>query len=210
MLRFSYGVNVKTVACDIASMEGQRAVLTICPHPDIVVTNAGGPPSGDFRNFDREDWIAALEANMLAPIVLIRATLDSMIAQRFGRIINITSAAVKAPIAELALSNGARNGLTGFVAGLSRQVVQHNVTINNLLPGLFDTARFEKLTQARASTLGISAEEMARRQRDAIPARRVGQPEEFGAACAFLCSTHAGYIKGQNFLLDGGAYPGTF
>jgi 3-oxoacyl-[acyl-carrier protein] reductase len=209
-LRADFDVMVQAVACDISTPEGQRAALEACPQPDILVTNAGGPPPGDFRDFAREHWLGALDANMLSPIALMRATLDGMIARRFGRVVNITSAAVKAPIAELALSNGARSGLTGFVAGLARQVARHNVTLNNLLPGLFETERLVKLTQAQAAGNGCDTEEIARRQRNAIPAGRIGQPEEFGAACAFLCSAHAGYITGQNWLLDGGAYPGTF
>lgn len=209
-LRERYGVQVQAVACDITTLEGQAAALHACPSPDILVTNAGGPPPGDFRAFGHEDWQRALDANMLTPIALIRACLDGMIARRFGRIVNITSAAVKAPIAELALSNGARSGLTGFVAGLARQVARHNVTVNNLLPGLFDTHRLEKLTEARAAKLGVDVAEMRQRQAEAIPAGRVGRPEEFGAACAFLCSARAGYVTGQNWLLDGGAYPGTF
>ena len=209
-LRERHGVRVQAVACDITTLEGQTAALHACPSPDILVTNAGGPPPGDFRVFGHEDWQRALDANMLTPIALIRACLDGMIERRFGRIVNITSAAVKAPIAELALSNGARSGLTGFVAGLARQVARHNVTVNNLLPGLFDTHRLEKLTEARAAKSGVDVVEMRRRQAEAIPAGRVGRPEEFGAACAFLCGAQAGYVTGQNWLLDGGAYPGTF
>lgn len=210
ILRERYGVPVLAIAADITKPDERGTVLAAIPDPDILVTNAGGPPPGDFRDFTRDDWIAALDANMLTPITLIRSTIDGMIARKFGRIINITSGAVKAPIAELGLSNGARGGLTGFVAGLARQVAHYNVTINNLLPGLFDTSRLEKMTAVRARDLGIDVSEMRKRQNSASPAGRLGRPHEFGAACAFLSSEHAGYIVGQNWLLDGGRYPGTF
>jgi len=177
---------------------------------DILVNNAGGPPPGDFRTFERDDWIAALDANMLAPIALIRATVDAMIERSFGRIVNITSSAVKAPIDILALSNGARSGLTGFVAGLSRQTVRHNVTINGLLPGPFDTDRLRSNFEFNAKKLGKTAAELAKTRAEANPAGRFGTIDEFGDACAYLCSAQAGFITGQNFLLDGGAYPGTF
>ena len=209
-LRAAHAVSVRAVACDITTAAGQEAVLQACPCPDILVTNAGGPPPGDFRELRRDQWLSALNANMLTPIALMKATVDPMVAQGFGRIVNITSAAVKAPIPELPLSNGARSGLTGFVAGLARQMARHGVTVNNLLPGLFGTARMDKLMQAQAAAQGVGADQMKERQRSAIPARRFGDPAEFGAACAFLCSGHAGYITGQNILLDGGAYPGTF
>ncbi|WP_432778220.1 SDR family oxidoreductase [Burkholderia gladioli pv. alliicola] len=209
-IRQSTGAEVTAVACDITTAAGREAALAACPQPDILVTNAGGPPPGDFRDFSRDDWIRAVDANMLTPIELIRATVDGMIARRFGRIVNITSSAVKAPIDVLALSNGARSGLTGFVAGLSRKVVEHNVTINNLLPGLFDTDRIKTTLAASAKASGTSVDEVRARRTQEIPARRLGQPDEFGAACAFLCSAYAGYITGQNWLIDGGAYPGTF
>ncbi len=209
-IRRATGVNVATVACDITTAEGRAAALAACPQPDILVTNAGGPPPGDFRRFSRDDWIRALDANMLTPIELIRATLDGMIERRFGRIVNITSGAVKAPIDVLALSNGARSGLTGFVAGLARQVAQHNVTINNLLPGAFDTDRIAVTLEASAKRDGITLEEARARRAKEIPARRFGERDEFGAACAFLCGARAGFITGQNLLIDGGAYPGTF
>ncbi|HEX6266307.1 MAG TPA: SDR family oxidoreductase [Burkholderiales bacterium] len=205
-----YKVNVKTVAGDITTAEGREAALQACPAPDILVNNAGGPPPGDFRAWDREAWIKALDANMIAPILLIKAVVDSMIARRFGRIVNITSGAVKHPIPELGLSNGARTGLTGFIAGLSRTTVQHNVTINNLLPGPFDTDRLRSNFEFNAKKLGTSAEELARTRAQANPAKRFGTPQEFGDACAYLCSAQAGYITGQNLLLDGGVYPGTF
>ncbi len=204
------GRSVAWVACDITTPDGRAAALALCPQPDILVNNAGGPPPGDFRDFDRDAWIRALDANMLTPIELIKATLDAMIARKFGRIVNITSSAVKAPIDVLALSNGARSGLTGFAAGLARKVARHNVTINNLLPGSFDTDRLRGTIAAQAKTAGKSVEDFARAASDAVPAGRFGAAAEFGAACAFLCSVHAGYIVGQNLLIDGGAYPGTF
>ena len=204
------GHPVDWVAADIATAAGRNAVLERCPDPDILVNNAGGPPPGNFRDWDRDAWIRALDANMLAPIAMIGATVDAMIARRFGRIVNITSAAVKAPIDVLGLSNGARSGLTGFVAGVAREVARHNVTINNLLPGPFETDRLRTIYAGRAAALGQSVESMLQAGRDANPTGRFGAPEEFGAACAFLCSVHAGYIVGQNLLLDGGAFPGTF
>ena len=205
-----YKVRVKSVVGDITTPQGRQAALDACPAPDILVNNAGGPPPGDFRAWDRDAWVKALEANMIAPILLIRAVVDSMIAKRFGRIVNITSGAVKQPIPELGLSNGARTGLTGFIAGLSRTTVQHNVTVNNLLPGPFDTDRLRANFEFNAKKLGKSAEELARTRAEANPAKRFGTAQEFGDACAYLCSAQAGYITGQNLLLDGGAYPGTF
>ncbi len=203
------GVEVIAVATDITTADGRRQALAVCPDPDILVTNAGGPPPGDFRHWSRDDWIVALDANMLAPIELIKATVDGMIGRRFGRIVNITSAAVKAPIEHLGLSNGARAGLTGFVAGLARQTVRHNVTINNLLPGPFDTDRLQATLEAAAKAAGRPVEELRQARMNANPAQRFGRPEEFGELCAFVCSQQAGYITGQNFLIDGGAYPGT-
>jgi 3-oxoacyl-[acyl-carrier protein] reductase len=198
------------VACDIATPEGRAAVLAACPDPDILVNNAGGPPPGDFREWDRAAWLRALDANMLTPIELIKATIDGMIARRFGRIVNITSSAVKAPIDVLGLSNGARSGLTGFVAGVARKVAVHNVTINNLLPGAFDTARLQSGQQNRAKATGQSLDAVRAAGMKAIPAGRFGNPTEFGQVCAFICSAQASYLVGQNILLDGGAYPGTF
>ncbi len=203
------GQAVAWVACDITTAEGRAAALAACPQPDILVNNAGGPPPGNFRDWDREAWIRALDANMLTPIELIKATVDAMIGRRFGRIVNITSSAVKAPIDVLGLSNGARAGLTGFVAGIARDVARHNVTINNLLPGPFDTDRLRTATLAAANAAGCDVDELLAARREANPARRFGNIDEFGAACAFLCSVHAGYIVGQNLLLDGGAFPGT-
>ncbi|BAI71953.1 3-oxoacyl-[acyl-carrier-protein] reductase [Azospirillum sp. B510] len=208
-IREATGVTVTTAAGDIATEEGRAAALAACPEPDILINNAGGPPPGDFHDWEREDWIRALDANMLAPIFLIKATVDGMIARKFGRIVNITSAAVKAPIPILGLSNGARAGLTGFVAGLSRQTVRHNVTINNLLPGPFETDRLRKTMEGGAKAAGRSIDEEMELRRKTNPSGRFGDPEEFGAACAFLCSARSGFMTGQNILLDGGAFAGT-
>ncbi|PWC39645.1 SDR family oxidoreductase [Azospirillum sp. TSO35-2] len=208
-IRAATGVTVTTAVGDIATEEGRAAALAACPEPDILVNNAGGPPPGDFHDWDRDDWIRALDANMLAPIFLIKATVDGMIGRRFGRIVNITSAAVKAPIPILGLSNGARTGLTGFVAGLSRQTVRHNVTINNLLPGPFETDRLRMTMEGGAKAAGRTIDEELEVRRKGNPSGRFGDPEEFGAACAFLCSAQAGYMTGQNMLLDGGAFAGT-
>jgi len=205
-------VLVRAVVGDIATDEGRAAALAGCPQVDILINNAGGPLPGDFRDWTREHWLAALDANMLAPIALIKATIDDMAQRGFGRIVNITSGAVKSPIAGLGLSNGARTGLTGFVAGLARQpqLAARNVTINNLLPGSFDTDRLRSATRAFAETSRQTPEEAIAERQRAIPAGRFGQPDEFGAVCAFLCSAQASYLTGQNILLDGGAYPGTF
>ena len=208
-IRAATGATVTAVAGDIATEAGRAAALAACPDPDILVNNAGGPPAGDFRDWQRDDWIRALDANMLTPIFLIRSVIDGMIARRFGRIVNITSGSVKSPIPQLGMSNGARTGLTGFVAGLARQVAGHNVTINNLLPGPFLTDRLRSLAAAAAQRSGGSAaDELARRAAE-NPAGRLGDPDEFGAACAFLCSAQAGFIVGQNLLLDGGAFNAT-
>ena len=204
------GRKVAWLACDITTVAGRAAALAACPQPDILVNNAGGPPPGDFRDWDRDAWLRAIDANMLTPIELIKATVDGMIGRKFGRIVNITSAAVKAPIDVLGLSNGARSGLTGFIAGLSRKVAAHNVTINNMLPGLFDTDRLHGTMTARAKNTGKTVEEARAQARGGIPVGRFGSAAEFGEACAFLCSVHAGYIVGQNILIDGGAFPGTF
>lgn len=203
------GSPVRAVAADVATWEGRDAILAACPTPDILVNNAGGPPPGDFRDWDEAIWTAALQSNMLAPIFLIKATVDGMIARRFGRVVNITSAAVKAPIETLGLSNGARAGLTGFVAGLARQVVRHNVTINNLLPGPFETDRLRANIQAAATAQKLPFEVVYARRRDANPAGRYGRPDEFGAFCAFLAGAQAGFVTGQNIVMDGGAYPRT-
>lgn len=201
------------VATDITTPEGRKLALDAVARLgdlDILVNNAGGPPPGNFRDWDRDTWLAALDANMLTPIELIKATVDGMIARKWGRIINITSGAVKAPIDVLGLSNGARSGLTGFVAGVAREVAQHGVTINNLLPGPFETDRLYKTMEGSAKQAGLSVDEVAKRRAALNPTRRFGDPAEFGATCAFLCSRHAGFITAQNILLDGGAYPGTF
>ena len=209
-LRALKGGEVRAVAGDITTPEGRAAALAACPQVDILINNAGGPPPGDFRDWDREAWIKALDANMLTPIELMKAVVDPMMARGFGRIVNITSAAVKAPIDILGLSNGARSGLTGFTAGLARKTVLKNVTINSLLPGPFDTDRLRVTMAGAAKSSGQSVEAIAEVRRKQNPAQRFGTAEEFGAACAFLCSVHAGYITGQNLLMDGGAYPGTF
>lgn len=208
-IRHQTQAEITAVAADITTAEGRGQALHACPTPDILVTNAGGPPPGDFRDWGREHWIRAINANMLTPIELIKATVDHMIAQRFGRIVNITSSAVKAPIDILGLSNGARAGLTGFVAGLARKTVRDNVTINNLLPGPFETDRLRATVEAVAKAGGKSFDEIWRARQQANPAGRFGLPEELGQACAYLCSRQAGYITGQNLLLDGGAFPGT-
>ena len=209
-LRKNFGVQVNALALDVTTPDGRAKLLAACPQPDILVNNAGGPPPGDFRDWTREDWIKALDANMLTPIELIKATVDSMIAKKFGRVVNITSSAVKAPLAVLGLSNGARTGLTGFIAGLSRQTVKHNVTINNLLPGPFETDRLRANLEFNAKRTGKTVDEVRRLRTEANPAGRFGSIEEFGDACAFLCSAQAGFITGQNLLMDGGLYPGTF
>ncbi|HUG24077.1 SDR family oxidoreductase [Piscinibacter sp.] len=210
-LRALDGGEVRTVAGDITTPEGRAAALAACPQVDILVNNAGGPPPGDFRDWDREAWIKALDANMLTPIELIKATVDAMASRGFGRIVNITSGAVKAPIDTLGLSNGARSGLTGFVAGVARGgVAAKGVTINGLLPGAFDTDRLRSGTQSAAKKTGQDFDVLWQRRLQTIPVQRFGTAEEFGAVCAFLCSVQAGYLTGQNILLDGGAYPGTF
>lgn len=203
------GGDVTAIACDITSDEGRAAVLEACPNPDILVNNAGGPPPGDFRDWDRDDWISAVDANMLTPIFLIKATVDGMIERKFGRVVNITSSAVKAPIEILGLSNGARAGLTGFVAGIARKTVRSNVTINGLLPGPFYTDRLISNLKVTAEKAGKSFEDAAAERAAGNPAGRFGQAEEFGDYCAYLCSAQAGYITGQNLLMDGGAFPGT-
>lgn len=206
---------VLAVACDITSAQGRAAVLSVAGGPganfDILVNNAGGPPPGDFRDWQREDWLKAVEGNMLTPIELIKAVVDGMAARGFGRIINITSSAVKAPIEVLGLSNGARSGLTGFIAGLARsEIAAKGVTVNNLLPGRFDTDRLRATFVGVAQKTGQAVEEVRADQIATVPAKRFGRPEEFGAICAFLCSQHAGYITGQNILPDGGMYPGAY
>ncbi|EOX6790424.1 3-oxoacyl-ACP reductase [Pseudomonas aeruginosa] len=209
-LSCAFGVGVRAVCADVASEAGRTAVLAACPAPDILVNNGGGPPAGDFRKFTRADWIAALDLNMLSAIELIRQTIDPMIARGFGRIVNITSAAMRVPLPILPLSNGARGGLTAMVGGLAPTCAAHNVTINNLLPGPFDTDRLKQTIRAAAEHAGTSEAEMRAQRLGANPSRRAGQPEELGAMCAFLCSQWSGYITGQNILMDGGANPTAF
>ena len=210
--RLAPSIEVRTVAGDISASAVRENMVMACPQVDILINNAGGPPPGDFRDWQREDWLKALDANMLSPIELIKACVDGMAGRGFGRIVNITSGAVKAPIDVLGLSNGARSGLTGFIAGLARQsrLAGNNVTINNLLPGPFETERLHKTLTAAAGASGASVEQISKQRRENVPAQRFGQPDEFGAYCAFICSTHAGFLTGQNLLLDGGSYPGTF
>ena len=208
-IRDDFGVEVTTVAADVASAEGQAELIAAAGVVDILVNNAGGPPPGIWSDWNREDFIAALDANMLAPIALMTALLPGMIDRGWGRVVNITSQSVKAPIAQLGLSNSARAGLTGYVAGTARQVAGKGVTINNLLPGIHATARAEALDDGVARDQGISRDEARRRRSATIPAGRYGTAEEFGAACVFLCSAHAGFIVGQNLLLDGGAVNAT-
>lgn len=208
-IRAETGVSVVAIAADITTPAGRAAVLAACPAPDILVNNAGGPPIGDFRDWDEAAWMSAVNANMITPIMLIRAVVDGMIARGFGRVVNITSRSVKSPLAHLGLSNGARAGLTGFVAGLSRQVAKHNVAINNLLPGPFATDRQVSGMRKLAANAGQDYDSFAKARMAEVPAGRFGTPEEFGRACAFLCSTDAGFIIGQNLLIDGGAVNAT-
>ena len=208
-IRRETGVEVQAVPADITTPAGRAAVLAACPQPDILVNNAGGPPIGDFRDWDEAAWQAAVNANMITPIMLIKAVVDGMIARKFGRIVNITSRSVKAPLAHLGLSNGARAGLTGFVAGLSRQVARHNVAINNLLPGPFLTDRQKDGLQKLAAKAGQDYDTFLAARVAENPAGRFGTPEEFGKACAFLCSADAGFIVGQNLVIDGGSVNAT-
>jgi len=204
-IRAAHGVTVATVAADITAGEGRAEVLETAGAVDILVTNAGGPPPGLWSDWGREDFIAALDANMLTPIALMTALLPGMIGRGWGRVVNITSQSVKAPIPALGLSNAARTGLTGYVAGTARQVAPHGVTINNLLPGIHATDRADSLDRGVAEREGIALDEARRQRERTIPARRYGTAREFGAACAFLCSVHAGFIVAQNILADGGA-----
>jgi 3-oxoacyl-[acyl-carrier protein] reductase len=204
------GVEVMTVAGDITTAEGRAAALAACPEPDILLNNADGPLPGDFRDWSRDDWIAALDAMMLSPIEMMRLTVDGMMARGFGRIVNILSRSVKIPQLELGLSNGARSGLVGFVGGLARQTVGRNVTVNNLLPGIFDSDAQRVHVGGMLAATGKGFEELWRERAAANPAKRYGRPAELGAYCAFLCSEYAGFITGQNLLIDGGSYPGTY
>ncbi|MBK8083781.1 MAG: SDR family oxidoreductase [Devosia sp.] len=209
-IRAATGATVIAVAGDVATRDGQDALLAACPAPDILVNNNAGPPFRDFRELDRDKMLAGVIGNFVTPIELIQRVIDGMVARQFGRIVNITSSSVKAPIGGLDLSSGARAGLTAFLKGVSQSVVAHNVTINNLLPGSFDTDRLKSGNRRTAEQRGVSLEAIEAERRAAIPARRFGSPEEFGAACAFLCSAQASYITGQNLLIDGGAFPGAF
>lgn len=204
-IRTRYGVSVETVAADVTTQEGRDALLDVAGQVDILVNNAGGPPPGMWTDWERDDFIAALDANMLAPIALIKALVPGMMERGWGRVVNITSVSVKSPIPVLGLSNAARAGLTGYVAGTSRQVAAAGVTINNLLPGIHATDRASALDQGVAKAENISVEEAQEKREATIPAKRYGTPEEFGATCAFMCSQHAGFMVGQNILLDGGA-----
>ena len=204
------GVNVTAVAADVSTKNGQQALLAACPEPDILVNNNGGPPRRDFRELDRDDMISGVISNMITPIELTQAVLDGMVERRFGRIVNVTSGAVKMPFVGLDLSSGARAGLTAFLSGISRTVADKNVTINNLLPGIFDTDRIRSLFPDAAKKSGKTVEEIATERADPIPAGRFGTPTEFGNTCAFMCSQHAAFMTGQNILVDGGMYNGTF
>ena len=209
-IRSATGARVETLACDVTTKEGRAAILAARPQTDILINNAGGPPAGDFHDWDEAAWAKAVEANMITPIMLMRAYVDGMCERGFGRIVNITSGAVKAPIPVLGLSNGARSGLTGFVAGLAREVAGKGVVINNLLPGQFATDRIATQIDANAARQGISREQSLAEMVTAIPVGRLGDPAEFGEVAAFLCSRQAAFLVGQNLLLDGGRYPGTF
>jgi 3-oxoacyl-[acyl-carrier protein] reductase len=209
-LRKSTGAKIIAVAADVASPEGQQALLAACPEPDILVNNNAGPPFRDFRDLDRQKMIDGVIGNMIVAIELVQKVIDPMVANKFGRIVNITSGSVRMPLFGLDLSSGARAGLTAFLAGVARSVAASNVTINFMLPGIFDTARFRSNVDSTAKKRGISYDESLALQVDSVPARRVGSADEFGATCAFLCSAQAGYITGQNLLIDGGRFPGAF
>jgi 3-oxoacyl-[acyl-carrier protein] reductase len=209
-LRSAYGVSVTAVAADVSTPEGQKALLAACPEPDILVNNNGGPPHRDFRELDRQAILDGVTQNMVTPIELIKAVIDGMAARRFGRIVNITSTSVYKPIPGLDLSSGARAGLTSFLAGVARTMAKDNVTINNLLPGAFDTDRLRGGIRFGAEKAGLEPDEVAQKRMAEIPAQRFGAPQEFGQACAFLCSAQAGYITGQNLIIDGGAYNSAF
>jgi 3-oxoacyl-[acyl-carrier protein] reductase len=203
------GVNVVPAPADITTDDGRAAVLEVCPDPDILITNSGGPPAGDFRDWDQKDWHKALQSNMVTHILMIQSVIDGMVQRRFGRVVNVTSASVKMPYAGLDLSSGARAGLTGALVSLAREVVRHGVTINNLLPGSHETDRLTSLIAKGGAGRGLSAEAALAEARAGETAGRFGTPEEFGAICAFLCGAHTGFMTGQNLLIDGGAYPGT-
>ena len=204
------GAKIIAIAADVATPEGQKALLAACPQPDILINNNAGPPLRDFRELTRQQMIDGVTANMIVAVELIQKVIDPMLARKFGRIVNITSGAVKAPIAGLDLSSGARAGLTAFLAGVARTVADKNVTINNILPGAFDTDRLRGTIAKAAEKANKTLDQAAADRKATIPARRFGDPAEFGAAAAFLCSTQAGYITGQNLLIDGGLFPGAF
>lgn len=208
-LRRKTGAQIECIAADITTEEGRNAVLEKAGSVDILVNNAGGPPKGHFKDWKRDDWIRAIDQNMLTSIEMIKAVIDSMVMNKFGRIVNITSGSVKSPIPELGLSNGARSGLTGFVAGIAREYAQYNVTINNLLPGQFNTVRIENLIESRAKEEGIAPQKLRASLEQENPSRRLGEIVEFGFACAWICSAHSGYLVGQNILLDGGVFNST-
>ena len=208
-LRRKTGAQIECIAADITTEEGRNAVLEKAGSVDILVNNAGGPPKGHFKDWKRDDWIRAIDQNMLTSIEMIKAVIDSMVMNKFGRIVNITSGSVKSPIPELGLSNGARSGLTGFVAGIAREYAQYNVTINNLLPGQFNTARIENLIESRAKEEGIAPQKLRASLEQENPSRRLGEIVEFGFACAWICSAQSGYLVGQNILLDGGVFNST-
>lgn len=207
-IRSATTAKVTTVVGDVTTEAGRAAIMKACPAPDILVNNAGGPPPGDFKGFSLDDWRKAVEGNMLTPIALIHATIYGMMDRGYGRIVNITSASIKNPISTLELSNGARLGLTGAVAVLARKAAAKNVTINGILPGPFDTDRLRNTSKSMATARGVDLSVIDEERKAQVPARRFGTTEEFGATVAFLCSAHAGYITGQNLLIDGGGYPG--
>jgi 3-oxoacyl-[acyl-carrier protein] reductase len=209
-LRKATGAKIYAVASDVAAAEGQKALFAACPEPDILVNNNAGPPFRDFRELTRQQMLDGVIANMVTAIELTQKVIDNMIRKKFGRIVNITSGSVKMPLVGLDLSSGARAGLTAFLAGVARSVAQYNVTINFMLPGAFDTDRLRSNIEANAKKLGITFDQSHAARIASIPAKRLGTIDEFGAACAFLCSAHAGYITGQNLLIDGGAFPGAF
>jgi 3-oxoacyl-[acyl-carrier protein] reductase len=209
-LQKATGAKIIPVTADVASPDGQKALFAACPQPDILINNNAGPPFRDFRELDRQKMIDGVVANMVVAVELIQKVIDSMVARKFGRIVNITSGSVKMPIAGLDLSSGARAGLTAFLAGVARTVAGSNVTINFVLPGTFDTDRFRSNMEMTAKKKNISVEAAQAERVATVPAKRIGQPDEFGATCAFLCSAHAGYITGQNVLIDGGVFPGAF
>jgi 3-oxoacyl-[acyl-carrier protein] reductase len=209
-IRNKTGAKVIAVAADVASKAGQDALFAACPEPDILIGNNAGPPFRDFRELDRDKMIAGVVGNMIVPVELLQRAIDPMIKKKFGRIVNITSGSVKMPLVGLDLSSGARAGLTAFLGGVARSVSQHNVTINFMLPEPFDTDRLRSNAEAQAKKRGITVEDIQTERLASIPPKRLGTPDEFGATCAFLCSVHAGYITGQNILLDGGIFPGAF